>query len=119
MSSSNSSDMVDQISMVFSCVMDEAMSIVQAEEVATAATSSSTRWPKRRRCYINHDREATHFRLRHDYFDDYCMYLPSYFRRRYCMRMTLFLSIMHKLSKTSPYFSEGYDVTSSVGLTAL
>jgi hypothetical protein len=35
------------------------------------------------------------------------------------MRMTLFLSIMHKLSEISPYFSERYDVTGCVGLTAL
>jgi hypothetical protein len=35
------------------------------------------------------------------------------------MRMTLFLSIMHKLSEPSPYFSERYDVTGRIGLTAL
>jgi hypothetical protein len=35
------------------------------------------------------------------------------------MRRTLFLSIMHKLSETSPYFSERYDATSRVGLTML
>jgi hypothetical protein len=33
--------------------------------------------------------------------------------------MTLFLSIMHKLSETSPYFYERYDATSRTGLTAL
>jgi hypothetical protein len=33
--------------------------------------------------------------------------------------MTLFLSIMHKLSGTSPYFCEMYDVTDRAGLTAL
>jgi hypothetical protein len=35
------------------------------------------------------------------------------------MRMTLFLSIMHKLSETSLYFSERYDATGRVGLTVL
>jgi hypothetical protein len=35
------------------------------------------------------------------------------------MRKTLFLSIMHKLSETSPYFSERYDATGHIGLTAL
>jgi hypothetical protein len=34
--------MKDQIDIVFSSVMDEAMSIVQAEEVTAAAASSST-----------------------------------------------------------------------------
>jgi hypothetical protein len=33
--------------------------------------------------------------------------------------MILFLSIIHKLSETSPYFSERYDATSHVDLTAL
>jgi hypothetical protein len=43
MSSSNSSEIEDQIAMAFSDVMDEAMNILQVEEAATAATSSSTR----------------------------------------------------------------------------
>jgi hypothetical protein len=42
MSSSNSSEIEDQIVIVFSDVMDEAMSIVQAEEVAAVAASSLT-----------------------------------------------------------------------------
>jgi hypothetical protein len=33
--------------------------------------------------------------------------------------MTLFLSIIHKLSETSPYFSEMYDEIGCVGLTPL
>jgi hypothetical protein len=35
------------------------------------------------------------------------------------MRRTLFLSIMHKLSEASPYFSERYDATGRADLTAL
>jgi hypothetical protein len=66
--------MEDQIAMMFSSVMDEAMSIVQGEEAATATTFLSTRRSKRRRHYINRDREAAHFRLRHDYFNDDCVY---------------------------------------------
>jgi hypothetical protein len=62
--------------MAFSGVMHEAMSIMEAEEVVAITASSSTRWPKRRRCYINRDREAVHFRLRHDYFDDDCVCPP-------------------------------------------
>jgi hypothetical protein len=111
--------MEDQIVMAFSGVMDEAMSIRQAEEAATAVTSSSTRWLKRHRCYINSDREVAHFRLWHDYFNDDCVYPPSFFRRRYRMRRTLFLSIMHKLSEISPYFSERYDATGRIGLNVL
>jgi hypothetical protein len=32
------------------------------------------------------------------------------------MLRTLFLSIMHKLSETSPYFIERYDTTDRVGV---
>jgi hypothetical protein len=35
------------------------------------------------------------------------------------MRMTLFLSIIHKLSETFPYFSERYDATGRAGLIVL
>jgi hypothetical protein len=92
--------------------------MLQVEEGAVAAASSSTRRPKRHRRYINRDREAAHFMLRHDYFDDDYVY-PSYFCRSYRMRMTLFLSIMHKLSESSPYFYERYDAIDRAGLTAL
>jgi hypothetical protein len=44
---------------------------------------------------------------------------PSYFRRGYHMWRTLFLSIMHNLSETSPYFSERYDATDRIDLTTL
>jgi cob(I)alamin adenosyltransferase len=73
-SSSNSSEMKDQIVITFLGVIDEAMSIAQAEEVVATVASSSTRWLKCARCYVNHDREAAHFRLCHDYFDDDCVY---------------------------------------------
>jgi hypothetical protein len=48
MSSSNSSEMEDQLTMAFQGVMEEAMSMLQAEEVVAAVASSSTRGPKRR-----------------------------------------------------------------------
>jgi hypothetical protein len=74
MSSSNSSEIEDQIVMAFLGVIDEAMSILEAEESAATAASSSTRQSKHRQCYVNHDREVAHFRLRSDYFDDDCVY---------------------------------------------
>jgi hypothetical protein len=42
MSSSNSSEIEDQLIMTFHGIIKEAMSMLQAEEVATAAVSSST-----------------------------------------------------------------------------
>jgi hypothetical protein len=60
--------------MIFQGVIEEAMSLLQVEETAVAAASSSTRGPKRHRQYVNRDCETTHFRLWHDYFNDNCVY---------------------------------------------
>jgi hypothetical protein len=42
MSSSNSSEMEDQLTIAFQGIMEEAMSILQAKEAVAAAASSST-----------------------------------------------------------------------------
>jgi hypothetical protein len=74
MSSSNSSEMDDQLNMAFQGVMKEAMTMLQAKKTAVAAASSLTRGLKRHQRYINHDHESAYFRLRHDYFDNDCLY---------------------------------------------
>jgi hypothetical protein len=53
--------------------MKEDMSMLQAKETVTAASSSSSQGQKRRQRYVNRDREVTHFKLWHDYFDDDCV----------------------------------------------
>jgi hypothetical protein len=63
MFSSNSSEMEDQIVMSFSGIIDEAMSVVQAEEATAATASLSTQRPKHHQHYIKRDREVAHFRL--------------------------------------------------------
>jgi hypothetical protein len=87
--------------------MKEVMSMLQAKETATANASLSTRGPKRHRRYVNRDREAAHFRLWHDYFNDDCVYAPPYFHRRYHIWRTLLLSIMNKLVKHLRIFVRG------------
>jgi hypothetical protein len=72
MSSSNLSEMDDQLTMHFQGVMKEVKNMLQAEVVAAAAASSSTRGPKCHVQYVNRDREAAHFK--YDYFDDDCVY---------------------------------------------
>jgi hypothetical protein len=66
--------MENQFTMTFQGVMEEDMTMLQAEEAAATAASSSTRGPKHHQQYVNRDREAAHFRLWHDYFDDDCVY---------------------------------------------
>jgi hypothetical protein len=71
LSSSSSSEIEDQITTVFSGVMDQAMSILAVEEGSSEmkhsrSGSSSTRRLKRHRCYVNRNHEAAHLRLQHD-----------------------------------------------------
>jgi hypothetical protein len=56
--------------MALSGAMEQAVSILASKE---AGFSSAPR-PKLRRRYINRDREATHLRLQHDYFNEDCVY---------------------------------------------
>jgi hypothetical protein len=74
-SSSSSAVMEDQIVTALSGAMEEAVSILTAEEVGY----SSTPQPKRRWRYINREREAAHLSMYHDYFNNDCVYHSSYF----------------------------------------
>jgi hypothetical protein len=81
MPSLSSSDSVeDQIVNALSRAMDEAVYML-----STGMRGPSTPRLKHHQRYVNRDREATHLRLRHDYFNDDCVYPPTYFRWRYRM----------------------------------
>jgi hypothetical protein len=60
--------------MTFQGIIKEFMSMLQVKEAAATAAFLLTQGPKRRRRYVNRNREAAHFRLRHGYFDDDCVY---------------------------------------------
>jgi hypothetical protein len=113
MSLSSSSDMNDQIDMTLSSALEQAMSIHTTEEVGSSSAPRS----ECRRCNVNRDHKVTYLSLHHDYFNDDCVY--PYFHQRYYMQRSLFLSTMNKLSETSPYITEKYDVTTCIGLTLL
>jgi hypothetical protein len=53
----------DQIAVTFLGIIDEAMSILQAEEATTVVASSSIRRLKHRQHYVNRDCETAYFRL--------------------------------------------------------
>ncbi|XP_071680058.1 protein ALP1-like [Lolium perenne] len=65
------------------------------------------------------DRLGAHDRLFEDYFADDCNYPPSYFRRRYRMRRSLFLRIVDRLGEYSPYFTQRNDALNRAGFSPL
>ena len=77
---------------------------------------------RRMRChrlYIRRDRQGAHDRLYQEYFADNCTFPPRYFRRRYRMRRTLFLSIVQRLGEYSPYFNQRADALYRHGFSPL
>ena len=77
------------------------------------------RRPRRHRQFIRRDRVGAHDRLYDDYFADNCAYPPSFFRRRYRMRRSLFVRIVERLGEYSPYFTQRVDALNRAGFSPL
>ena len=69
--------------------------------------------------YIEHNRLAGHKRLYLDYFADTPVYPPNLFRRRFWMRLSLFLHIQSKVETYEPYFIQKRDNVQRLGLSSL
>ncbi|XP_024006790.1 uncharacterized protein LOC112083361 [Eutrema salsugineum] len=75
--------------------------------------------PKKKRAYIDRDREEGHIRLWNDYFSEDAIYPDHIFRRRFRMNNPLFMNIVDRLSNEVPFFKQKRDATGRLGLSAL
>ncbi|XP_024016234.1 uncharacterized protein LOC112089716 [Eutrema salsugineum] len=75
--------------------------------------------PKKKRAYIDRDREEGHIRLWNDYFSEDAIYPDHIFRRRFRMNKPLFMNIVDRLSNEVPFFKQKRDATGRLGLSAL
>ncbi|XP_024011387.1 uncharacterized protein LOC112086648 [Eutrema salsugineum] len=75
--------------------------------------------PRKRRAYIERNREEGHNRLWNDYFAENSTYPANLFRRRFRMNKPLFLHIVERLSNEIPYFQQRNDGSGRPGLSAL
>jgi hypothetical protein len=94
--------------------MDEAICILQVEEAVVAALFHQHNGQS----IIDATLIMIVNRLISGY-DTTTLMMIVCFCRSYHIQRTLFLSIMHNLSETSLYYSERYDATDHIGLTAL
>ncbi|XP_024015025.1 uncharacterized protein LOC112088888 [Eutrema salsugineum] len=78
------------------------------------ATSS-----KKKRAFIERNREEGHIRLWNDYFSENAIYPDHLFRRRFRMNKALFLRIVHRLSNEVSFFKQRKDARGRLGLSAL
>ncbi|XP_024004398.1 uncharacterized protein LOC112081857 [Eutrema salsugineum] len=75
--------------------------------------------PRKRRAYIERNREEGHNRLWNDYFAENSTSPANLFRRRFRMNKPLFMHIVERLSTEIPYFQQRNDGSGRPGLSAL
>ncbi|XP_006397474.2 uncharacterized protein LOC18015395 [Eutrema salsugineum] len=78
-----------------------------------------TRRERKKRVFIEREREAGHNNLWNDYFAQDATYPANIFRRRFRMNRPLFLRIVDRLSNEILYFQQRVDATGRSGLSAL
>ncbi|XP_023771189.1 uncharacterized protein LOC111919859 [Lactuca sativa] len=68
---------------------------------------------------LNRDREEGHRRLVNDYFTENCVYQPSDFNRRFCLRKNVFERIANAMEARYEFFRMRYDAREKRGFTGL
>uniref|UniRef100_A0A0D3EHY1 DDE Tnp4 domain-containing protein n=1 Tax=Brassica oleracea var. oleracea TaxID=109376 RepID=A0A0D3EHY1_BRAOL len=107
-SSNNIEDMMDE---KFNQAFEKLLS--HHEDHQNAAKS------KKKRAYIERQREQGHIQLWSDYFSEDATYPSHMFRRRFRMNKPLFMRIVDRLSGEIPYFQQRRDATGRFGLSPL
>ena len=74
---------------------------------------------RKKRIFIERDREEGHKRLWNDYFSETPTYSTRLFRRRFRMNKSLFVRIVHRLSTEVLYFQPTEDATGRSSLSPL
>jgi len=74
---------------------------------------------KKKRVFIERNREEGHLQLWNDYFSDAPTYPANLFRRRFRMNKPLFMYIVDRLSNEVQFFRQKKDVTGRQGLSPL
>ncbi|XP_048609380.1 putative nuclease HARBI1 [Brassica napus] len=74
---------------------------------------------KKKRAYIERQREQGHMQLWNDYFSEDATYPSHLFRRRFRMNKPLFMRIVDRLSAEIPYFQQRRDATGRFGHSPL
>ncbi|XP_024013813.1 uncharacterized protein LOC112087893 isoform X1 [Eutrema salsugineum] len=80
---------------------------------------TATTQKRKKRAYIEREREQGHHRLWNDYFSEGSTYPPHVFRRRFRMNKELFMHIVDRLSNEIPYFQQRRNAHGRFGLSGL
>ncbi|XP_033131877.1 uncharacterized protein LOC103829873 [Brassica rapa] len=120
MASSSQTPLDDTFDDTFDDAFDDAFDQVFDQHFQNLTIRDLERKKKRKkRAYIERNREEGNVRLWNDYFSDTPTYHEKYFRRRFRMNKPLFLHIVDRLSNEVDFFRQKKDGLGRLGLSAL
>jgi len=89
------------------------------ENLMIHGDEEDARKKRKKRAFIERNREEGHVRLWNDYFSETPTYPENFFRRRFRMNKPLFMRIVDRLSDEVPYFRQKKDALGRLGLSSL
>uniref|UniRef100_A0A0D3BT37 DDE Tnp4 domain-containing protein n=1 Tax=Brassica oleracea var. oleracea TaxID=109376 RepID=A0A0D3BT37_BRAOL len=115
MASSSSTNFDDEMDEKFDQIFDQQFEklLIHHENRQEASMS------KKKRAYIERQREQGHMQLWNDYFSEDATYPSHMFRRRFRMNKPLFMRIVDRLSAKIQYFQQRRDATGRFGHSPL
>ncbi|XP_033143046.1 uncharacterized protein LOC117132543 [Brassica rapa] len=102
----NNDDNDDEFESVFEDLLEIPDTILEPKE-------------RKKRIFIERDREEGHRKLWNDYFSETPTYPPNIFRRRFRMSKPLFMRIVHRLSTEVHYFAPTQDALGRSSLSPI
>ncbi|XP_048602119.1 putative nuclease HARBI1 [Brassica napus] len=119
MASSSQNPFDESIDEAFDQYFDQYFDQTYHNLLNAQSDQADERRTRKKRVFIERNREEGHLRLWNDYFSDTPTYPENLFRRRFRMKKPLFIRIVDRLSNEVQFFRQKQDVTGRLGLSAL
>ena len=117
--SSSSHNNYDEFDQFFDQYFDQRFDQTFENLIIAHGGQEEERPERKKRVYIERNREAGHLRLWNDYFSDTPTYPENFFRRRFRMNKRLFMHIVDRLSNEVHFFRQKKDGLGRLGLSTL
>ncbi|XP_019087471.1 PREDICTED: uncharacterized protein LOC109124948 [Camelina sativa] len=119
MASSSHNNFDDTIDETLNQVCDQISNQVWQSLLTPPVQHQQPPKPKKKRTFIERNREVGHAHLWNDYFSEDPTYPPRMFRRRFRMNKPLFMRIVERLGAEIPFFQQRRDATGRLELSTL
>ena len=122
MASSSHNNLDEEFDQMFDDAFDQEFDQIfdqTFENLMIHGDEEDARKKRKKRAFIERNREEGHVRLWNDYFSETPTYPENFFRRRFRMNKPLFMRIVDRLSDEVPYFRQKKDALGRLGLSSL